>query len=146
MPLNQNRGEVRAFAGFASALLLPSTPIFYRYFGTAGVVAYLVAALCALWLLVNRVRDVLPGLSAKLDDRRFWFLTVATLLVLLALFLVVYPIANSGTLGEGSDSDEALDMATRGLLRGEYPYHQQTYLDNPISQMPGSLFLAAPRR
>lgn len=71
-------------------------------------------------------------------------MTVATFLILLAIFWVGYPLANSGLLGRGSDRDEALNTATAELLSGHYPYYAKTYLGNPISPMPGSLVLAAP--
>jgi hypothetical protein len=70
--------------------------------------------------------------------------TAATFLLLLVIFFVVYPIANSGILGVGSDRDEALNIATTELLKGHYPYYSRTYVGNLISPLPGSLVLAVP--
>jgi len=67
-----------------------------------------------------------------------------TVVLLAAAFAVVYPLANSGVIGPGSDRDEALNIATTELLEGRYPYYPKTYFGLPISPMPGSLFLAAP--
>lgn len=65
-------------------------------------------------------------------------------MVALFAFAVVYPIANSGIVGGGSDGDEALNIATRELLHGRYPYYPMTYLGNPISPLPGEILLAVP--
>ena len=46
--------------------------------------------------------------------------------------------------GGGSDSDDALNLATRALLHGEYPYRIRTYLGSPATYLPGSLLLAVP--
>jgi hypothetical protein len=63
---------------------------------------------------------------------------------LLAVFMVVYPIANAGVVGGGTDRDEALNIAVRELLAGRYPYYPRTYLNAPISPLPGAVLLAVP--
>ena len=85
-----------------------------------------------------------PGLHDRLTERQALALAVLALMALGLVFSIGYPLANSGRFGEGSDRDEALDIATSRLLSGQYPYHARTYLDNPISPMPGALLLAAP--
>jgi hypothetical protein len=60
-------------------------------------------------------------------------------------FAVVYPIADARKAGgAGTDADDALDLAVRALLRGQYPYLERTYLNNPITPLPGWIGLAAP--
>jgi hypothetical protein len=43
-----------------------------------------------------------------------------------------------------SDGDDAIDLAISELLSGRYPYYARTFLDNPITPMPGTLMLAFP--
>ena len=62
-----------------------------------------------------------------------------TALLLLALFVVVYPRVNTTTPGRGSDRDEALNLAATELLDGRYAYYPATYLGNPISPLPGAI-------
>ena len=66
-------------------------------------------------------------------------------MVLIVAFAVVYPIVNSGEhFSGGSDRDDDISIATRRLLDLDYPYYARTYLDNPISHLPGSYILAVP--
>jgi hypothetical protein len=58
---------------------------------------------------------------------------------------VAYPLANSqNALGGGGDADEAIQIATSRLLAGLSPYAETTYLNNPITPLPGTLVLYAP--
>lgn len=59
-------------------------------------------------------------------------------------FVFVYRSVNTHQPGRGSDADDGLNMATVKLLHGHFPYDELTYLDNPISPLPGALVLAAP--
>lgn len=43
-----------------------------------------------------------------------------------------------------ADTDNGLEAAGGALLRGEYPYYEKIFSGQPISQMPGALFLAIP--
>ena len=69
---------------------------------------------------------------------------VALALFLVVSFAVLYPLAKSGIYGPGSDRDDALTRACAALRSGRYPYSTLTYLNNPISPMPGELMLAMP--
>jgi hypothetical protein len=130
-------------AGFALSLFLPSTAVFQKYFGIAGVAAYLVIATLVL-LLFTRYQSAFLYLAAKVTEKQTLWLAALTFLIIIAAFIIIYPIANSGTVGGGSDTDDALNIATHELLHGRYPYYPRTYLGNPISPMPGTLFLAIP--
>ena len=46
--------------------------------------------------------------------------------------------------GKGSDADDALNLAVNELLHGRYPFYARTYLDNPVANLPGTIFLAVP--
>ena len=124
---------------------LPSAAKVLRYAGTPAVVIY-VAVLGAFVALACRFD--LGGWAASIAPRRANALMVMTLLALAMAFVVIYPRVTSG-----SDRDEALDLATRELLHGRFPYYPRAIATravmptgggNPISPMPGELLLAAP--
>lgn len=127
--------------GLALALGIPSMGIVQKYMGPGGALAYLAAYALALglayWL-------ILPRFFARVSPARARWWSIATWFALAGFVLVVYPAADSGRFGGGSDGDDALDLATTELLHGRYPYTPRTYLGNPLSPMPGSLVLAAP--
>ena len=128
--------------GFGVVLLLPSTWLFEKYLGLAGVFVYLViAGLLLVWL--DRSQGI-ASLFDKLTERQAAWLIFLTLTLLLVAFLIIYPQADAGVVGGGSDSDDALDLAATELIHGRYPYYPTTYLDNPISPLPGAVILALP--
>jgi hypothetical protein len=130
----------RLIGGFAFALFLCSASLFHQYLGAVGVYLYapcLLAAVALAWY-------VAPIVHRRMSEKQALSLIILLLLGLGILFLVGYPVANSGGLGQGSDRDEALQLATIRLVRGEYPYYVRTYLDNPITPLPGALLLATP--
>jgi hypothetical protein len=129
--------------GLALSLFVPSTFLFQKYLGIIGVVVYVAAASSALVVVVRR-RSVIERFLSRLTDRQIIGLALLTFVLISIAFLIVYPIANSGASGGGSDSDDALNVATTELLHGRYPYYPRTYLGNPISPLPGALLLAAP--
>ena len=112
-----------------------------KYLGLAGVGVYIAIASLVLWF---GYRYVLARFASTVTNRQVLWLTAATLVLLLAVFCVLYPLAKSHIFGKGSDRDEALNLATTELLKGRYPYYPKTYLGGPISPLPGSLVLAVP--
>lgn len=137
-PAGPRTGESVALVAF---LLGPSGWLFQKYAGLWGLPLFGVAAILAIGLL--KASFASRGMAA-LTQRQIGWLVSATLLGLAVLFYVLYPLANSGSLGAGSDRDEALNMATRRLMNGLYPYDARTSLGNPVSPLPGSLLLAVP--
>lgn len=125
----------------ALVLLIPSTGQVQKYLGIYGVFVYLLLGTIAI--LVH-YKYVWPVYFSKVTQRRAIWLAVITFLILITVFTVVYPIANSGVVGGGSDRDEALNISVRKLLRGKYPYSSKTYLGHFISPLPGSLLLSIP--
>jgi len=132
-------------AVFVFSVGLPSAAKVLRYAGTPGVVIY-VAVLGAFVGLAGRFDW--GGWAASIAPRRASAVMVMTLLALAMAFVVVYPRVTSG-----SDRDEALDLATRELSHGRFPYYPRAIATgavmpagggNPISPMPGELLLAAP--
>ena len=140
-----------ALAGF---LLFPSAGIAQKYLHTAGAFAYLGLG---SWVLIE-VGLRAPAVRSRLlaIDRR-WVPWAAglTFAGLVAAFVVLYPLANAGSVsalslssrdGGGSDRDESLNLGAAELLAGRYPYSPRTHLGNPVTQMPGALLLAVPFR
>jgi hypothetical protein len=134
---------MRVLAGFGLSLLLPSTKIFQKYLGIVGVVGYLAVASFALLLFV-RYRHIIVKLASRFTQKQVLWLSLLTFLLILVVFAVLYPIANSGIYGPGSDNDDALNRAASELLHGRYPYYVKTYLGKPISPLPGAVILAVP--
>lgn len=125
--------------GLTAFLGLPSCFVVDRFFAIPSWL-YL-PLLFALFHWVSRKETATIN---ERVERIFGPLLAVTLFGLLTLTLTMHPIAESGYWGGGSDSDDALDLATERLLRGEHPYRELTYLGNPVSQFPGSLFMAVP--
>jgi hypothetical protein len=83
--------QMRESTGLWLALVLPSSFIVHKFLSWEGGVAY--AALVALTL---RLR---PRLPASLSNRTLAGLAVATLFVIVVVFLIAYPIANTHLAG-----------------------------------------------
>jgi hypothetical protein len=122
-------------------LTVPSLYLVEIRLGDRAIPLQVAFVAAAVWLWQT---PTVARLATALGERRARWLALLTLLVLTAAFAVIYPLANSGRFGAGTDSDEALNQATRALLHGRYPYLERTYLGNEITPMPGSLFLAIP--
>ena len=128
------------FIGLALCLLIPSTDTVQKYLGSWAVAAFLAMGFVALLLVVT---FVLPKLLT-LPTRWALVLIVSTFVGLIVLFAILYPIAQAGTVGGGSDADDALNIAATRLMQGQYPYYARTYLNNPIAPLPGAVVLSAP--
>ncbi len=140
----ENETSLRRYLGvlaFAVFLLVPSFDTIMKYGGLKGIAAYFVAGTALLLLLY---KFALPVFQNKLSEKHANILAIITLAGLIAIVAIGYPLANSGRFGAGSDADEALITAASDLLKGNYPYTQQTYLGNPISPMPGAVIYALP--
>jgi hypothetical protein len=107
-----------------------------------GLVAYAVVGLpVAAWAF-----RTLGARAERWTRRRRTDVLVALIgLGVLALaFAALYPLANSGRIGPGSDRDDALNIGVAELAAGHYPYYARTYLGAPLTPLPGALALAAP--
>lgn len=123
------------------ALFLASSGTVQQYLGLAGVAAYLLGLAVAVPVAL---RVLLPRFTAHISERQALVLAAGTLLVLIAVFAIVYPHVNAHTPGVGSDRDDAANIGTRRLFDLEYPYTVPTYLGNMVSQLPGAFVLDAP--
>lgn len=126
--------------GLVFALALPSAHLVQETVGVVAVPALIPAVALALWL---GQRLVEPRLRAA-SRRQLGWAVALTVVALGVVFAIGYPIADGLRPTGGSDSDDAMDLAVRELLRGRYPYSPTTYLGNPISPLPGALLLAVP--
>lgn len=127
--------------GFSLLLLIPSAELFQKYLGLIGVIGYMGIAIMLLW---TAYRPVSAKFASMVTDKQTLWLMVATILLLLVVFSVIYPIANTAVPGKGSDRDEALNTATMELLHRRYPYYRPIYSGNPITPLPGAMLLATP--
>ncbi len=143
-PLTSPSSQAGLFrrVGILTVLLtVPSLYLVELRLGDRAIPLQVAFVAAAVWLWQT---PLLTRFETTLGERRARWLALLTALALIAAFAVIYPLANSGRFGTGSDSDEALNQATRALLHGRYPYLERTYLGNEITPMPGSLFLAIP--
>lgn len=127
--------------GFALSVFIPSTAVVQKYLGSTGAGVYFTFASLTLWI---GHRYVFTRFLSKVTKKQTLWLIAVTFLILVIGFSVVYPFANSGIVGGGSDRDEALNIAAMELLKGHYPYYLKTYLGNLVSPLPGALLLAIP--
>lgn len=116
--------------------LVPSLGQLVKHAGPDGAAGLAAVALTGIVLLLAGVA------SGRLKPSASWFVGLA--LVLSALFVVLYPLAQGGRFGGGSDRDEALTVAVQALLAGRNPNSVDTYLGNPPTPLPGALLLALP--
>lgn len=76
-------------------------------------------------------------------DIRIWPL-LATFLIMVLSFAVIYPKSQHHAPGKGSDREDALRVELYGITHHQYPYSMRTYLGHPPTPLPGALVLAAP--
>jgi hypothetical protein len=121
-------------------LAFPSLGIIQKYFGKRGLVVYTVVAPTALWIAFRYS----PRVLSRLPQQYSLYLLLLAFVALVVVFAIVYPKANVHIAGRGSDADDGLNLAVNELLNGRYPYYARTYLDNPLSPLPGAILLATP--
>ncbi len=133
---------INAFSkiGLSLLLIIPSLGQVQKYTGSTGVAIYSLAAFLAIFFGIEKFMKHMTSLSEK---QAFW-LILLTLTALALTFMVIYPIVDAGLAGRGSDNDDDLNLVTRRLLQGQYPYYGTTYLKNPLGALPGAALLAIP--
>ena len=133
--------RITVFLGLTATLWIPSAGQVQKYFGTWGILIY---GALVFSILVTGSRFILNPVLRNLTEKKAFWLAVLTFLALLVIFYIVFPIANSGIVGGGSDNDEDFTVAIKALWHGRYPYYAKTYLGNSLSTLPGGLLLALP--
>jgi len=99
-------------AGVAALLTVSGSDQVAKYLGAAGVGAYAAIVLIAVWCTH---RWLVPRFWT-MGRRTALALAILTLVMAGLAFGVLYPLADAGVFGGGSDSDDALNLATRALL------------------------------
>jgi hypothetical protein len=133
--------HIRYIIGLGLSLLIPSLGIIQKFLGTPFLPVYLIGG----WAIISIGYHVIPWKTVfALNQTQVSVLSSMTCVALIVLFAVVYPLADSGRIGPGSDHDDALNRAVTEMIHGRYPYYPRTYLDGPITKLPGALLLAAP--
>jgi hypothetical protein len=122
------------------AVAMPSAPVFQRYLGVGGAIAYVVA----VGVVVALLPRMFPWLLKHISARAAIVLGVAALVSIIGVFAVAYPRLNTHVPGTGSDRDDALNVGVNEIVHGRYPYHAKTYLGAPISPGPGALMQSIP--
>lgn len=129
--------------GLALSLVLPSVLTVDKFLGHFALLCY--AVIVPTWLIFFlRYYSVIERFLSSFGELPVIILASLTFVGIGIAFAIIYPIANSGAIGGGSDHDDALNIAVRELVDGRYPYYLKTYLGIPITPMPGSLLLALP--
>jgi hypothetical protein len=141
--MEEHTRSVRAVSltGLALSLQFPSLGVIHKYLGLTGIIPYCVATTILILLLD---KSLIKRFSSLVDNTVAIWLAALTFVAVLVGHLLMYPVANSGVVGGGSDADDALNIAVRELLHGRYPYYPVTYLGNAISPLPGAILLATP--
>ena len=126
---------------WAALLVIPSLFTWIHFIGAwaAGLYTAATFIFARSWY-----RPLHRALRSRLSERTALILTGLTFAAVTAFILVVYPAANSGWFGKGSDRDDALIIVVRETLAGRYPYYIATYRGHPVTPMPGAALLALP--
>jgi hypothetical protein len=133
-----NKVRATTVLGLWFALVFPSLFFVEKFLGTTAAAVYVVAsgAVLTVWL---RSRHTFPS-----SNRGVLWCAVATMAVVVSVFLLIYPRVNSQVPGQGSDDDDAYNVGAMALVHRESPYAQHTYLGNALHQMPGSFVITLP--
>ena len=129
------------WAWMAVAIAIPSLGQVYKYLGIPGFIAFASITGACIFLIDKKWVTLSILLSKKNVSLVLTALIVAFLLV---IFTLIYPDANAGMYGGGSDADDALKIGAKAVLNLDNPYHHQTYLGLPITPGLGALFLSIP--
>lgn len=129
-----------ALLGLGAVYAVSTVGVAQKYAGTASAVV-LLALTPVLAMAAGAALEVGRAWPMRLSPDLVAAVLCAALVVAL---LVVYPHVNTHVGGAGTDRDDAATIGARGFLDGRNPYGTDTYLGNPISQLPGLLAIAVP--
>ena len=122
-------------------LSVPSLGQVQKYLGTWAVFVYIIVVFL---IVLAAGKYLFKKMPVSISERAALLFALFVFVVLLSIFSFVYPLLNAGIIGGGGDRDDDLNISSRALLKGNYPYYQTTYLGNPLSHLPGSIILAIP--
>jgi hypothetical protein len=113
---------------------LASFGLIQKYLGYSGCFVYFLSIYALQHLLHRHQPKVVTNYSK--------YLILILLLLLTCAFVIFKILFPQWELRV--DRNEALDIAVRHLINGEYIYNSKTQLNNPISPLPGAVFLSVP--
>lgn len=135
----------KPFVGLVFYIVYPSIAIFKKV-GYLPLILYITMAFCLLlaflWVM-SRVKTFFKPLSCL-------FVLSVLFVSLFVAYRVIHPLIDTdgfrlaGINFGSSDGDDAIDLSISECVAGRYPYYAKTFLDNPITPMPGALLLAVP--
>jgi hypothetical protein len=137
--LHVSREDIGIFLLLFFGWWLSSAGLLVKYFHSRTGILVLVGGFCIAAILYG-----LRWLQSRSDSQIHWAWFAAFWMVMVGIYAVLYPIANSHVFGRGSDSEDALRVAASQMLQCHFPYYPRTYLGDPITPMPGALLLATP--
>jgi hypothetical protein len=105
---------------------------------------YAIFAVLAGMLGIAAILTCLRWLQHPGKAQIHWAWLVAFWIVMTALYVAIYPIAQRHTVGLGNDEEDTLRLTAYRLLQRQYPYTGHTYLGNPITPFTGTILLATP--
>lgn len=124
-----------------TCLILPSIHTVHKYLGSLGLTIFIVlGCIFILLLCVYGIEIIMKTVSERVSLG----LSGSIFILLIALFTTLYPYADNGSIGGGSDRDDALNIAASKLWETGYPYNSLTNLENPITPSPGAILLSLP--
>lgn len=140
-PDGKSPAATAGLPAFALLLFVPSAELAVKFLGWPLTGAYAIGL-----VMVAATIFAIEGCdrSALFVQRWEWLLATGWLLAMVVMLAAVYPLAQSGIYGRGSDRDEALTVGIQALLELRYPYYERTYFGGHLSPMPGALFLGLP--
>lgn len=135
-----------SFLLFSFSIIFPSITVFKKL-PPFFLPLYVVVSVALLFVLF---RWAVPARKESLSARLCIVFLAALLVALAAAHVYVHPMVDIGgfrlagiTFG-ATDVDDAIDLALNTLFDGRYPYSERTFLNAPITPMPGALLLALP--
>ena len=139
--LMNRRASIRAVI-FALVLIVPSLgSIQHSPLGNTGVVVY---SLVAFPLLVIAYLLLPLFLPSRISNRGARMLGWGLVLTLCLATMVALPLVNRGIPPGKNVRVATVTLAVSELLQARYPYHVAVSEREPVTLLPGSLFLAVP--
>ena len=133
--------ETVIWTSIVAVTAIDASPVIQQYASGFYAIAVVVASVTLSAILLPVLFNVQPRFPLRRYENR---VLVAWIAFAGVAFAIMYPLANSGLLGPGSDRDDALNVGISLLLNGDYPYLQRTYFGNLLTPMPGALLLGIP--
>jgi len=139
--INQHNQTALIITAICLCIILPSTYTVQKYTGVVGLSTFILLGIVSI---ITGYMYVLPAILKRLDNTSTTLIATSFFIALVIGFFIFYPYANAGNIGGGSDRDEALTLAATELIHMRYPYYPKTYLNQPITPLPGAVILSVP--